>query len=334
MFQGGWIRNSWNEDGASWCRPQRVPNLSHTRCQNGRIDVHFRERASSRQRRTVSEKHDLFTNRLCRLHTYTISKYLSCRMYLHSCINSLSTGLQTKASLSDWSLESDECLSAQKHSNKLTLPLYFSRACSIDADCRPSTRLHHLLSFNLLFLSFQLFSFVHVASIVATLLSKLITSFKGIYENESRTTEMLAAACAVGVAATFYAPIGGVLFSIEVTSVFFAVRNYWRGFFAACCGATVWRLLGVWFRNEGWVTSHRCWYNHSNSPFSVCFCQNAEAITALFKTNFRSDFPFDPQELFVFALLGAACGFAGAGYVTFHRKIVSSCCCLQNKICP
>ncbi|CAG2172537.1 unnamed protein product, partial [Oppiella nova] len=36
--------------------------------------------------------------------------------------------------------------------------------------------------------------FVHVASIVATLLSKLITSFKGIYENESRTGEMLAAA--------------------------------------------------------------------------------------------------------------------------------------------
>jgi len=54
-----------------------------------------------------------------------------------------------------------------------------------------------------------------------------------------------------GVAATFYAPIGGVLFSIEVTSVFFAVRNYWRGFFAACCGATVWRLFEVWLKNEG-----------------------------------------------------------------------------------
>lgn len=45
-------------------------------------------------------------------------------------------------------------------------------------------------------------------------------------------------------------------------------------------------------------------------------------ITALFKTSFRSDFPFDVQELFVFALIGAMCGFAGAGYVSFHRKIV------------
>ena len=51
--------------------------------------------------------------------------------------------------------------------------------------------------------------FVHIASIVATLLSKAVTSFKGIYENESRNSEMLAAACAVGVACSFAAPIGG-----------------------------------------------------------------------------------------------------------------------------
>ncbi|CAL4103250.1 unnamed protein product, partial [Meganyctiphanes norvegica] len=93
--------------------------------------------------------------------------------------------------------------------------------------------------------------FVHIASIVATLLSKAVTSFKGIYENESRNSEMLAAACAVGVACSFAAPIGGVLFSIEVTSVYFAVRNYWRGFFAAVCGAMTFRLLAVWFMNEG-----------------------------------------------------------------------------------
>lgn len=39
--------------------------------------------------------------------------------------------------------------------------------------------------------------FVHMASIVATLLSKMVASFQGIYENESRTSEMLSAACAV-----------------------------------------------------------------------------------------------------------------------------------------
>ncbi|XP_044004492.1 chloride channel protein 2-like isoform X2 [Aphidius gifuensis] len=139
--------------------------------------------------------------------------------------------------------------------------------------------------------------FVHIASIVATLLSKLVTSFQGIYENESRNCEMLAAAAAVGVASCFAAPIGGVLFSIEVTTVYFAVRNYWRGFFTAVCGATMFRLLAIWFQRE-------------------------ETITAMFATNFTMDFPFDPQELFVFALIGVGSGLGGAFYVWLHRQYV------------
>ena len=120
---------------------------------------------------------------------------------------------------------------------------------------------------------------VHIASIVATLMSKLVTSFKGIYENESRNSEMLAAACAVGIACCFAAPIGGVLFSIEVTSVYFAIRNYWRGFFSAVFGALTFRLLAYWFTKE-------------------------ETITAVFATNYQVDFPYDPQELFIYALVG------------------------------
>ncbi|XP_014239221.2 chloride channel protein 2 isoform X2 [Cimex lectularius] len=139
--------------------------------------------------------------------------------------------------------------------------------------------------------------FVHIASIAATLLSKLVTSFQSIYENESRNTEMLAAACAVGVASCFGAPIGGVLFSIEVTTVYFAIRNYWRGFFTAVCGATVFKLLGVWSRRE-------------------------DTVKAYFQTNFTMDFPFDPQELLVFSLMGVVCGLGGALYVWSHRQYV------------
>ena len=58
--------------------------------------------------------------------------------------------------------------------------------------------------------------FVHIASIVATLLTKLVTSFQGIYANESRNSEMLEAACAVGVACCFASPIGGVLFRLVI----------------------------------------------------------------------------------------------------------------------
>ncbi|KAL1115624.1 hypothetical protein AAG570_005914 [Ranatra chinensis] len=139
--------------------------------------------------------------------------------------------------------------------------------------------------------------FVHIASIAATLLSKLVTSFQGIYENESRNSEMLAAACAVGVASCFGAPIGGVLFSIEVTTAYFAIRNYWRGFFTAVCGATVFRLLAVWFHKE-------------------------DTVKAYFQTNFTMEFPFDPQELVVFSLMGVVCGLGGALYVWSHRQYV------------
>ncbi|XP_059587180.1 chloride channel protein 2 isoform X2 [Alligator mississippiensis] len=92
-------------------------------------------------------------------------------------------------------------------------------------------------------------------------------------------------------------PAAGVLFSIEVTSTFFAVRNYWRGFFAATFSAFIFRVLAVWNKDE-------------------------ETITALFKTRFRLDFPFDLQELPAFAVIGIASGFGGALFVYFNRKIV------------
>lgn len=85
--------------------------------------------------------------------------------------------------------------------------------------------------------------FVHIASVVANQMCLLAAKFDSAYREESRRMECLAAACAVGVACTFSSPVGGVLFSIEVTTMYFSVRSYWRGFFAACCGATTIRLL-------------------------------------------------------------------------------------------
>ena len=66
---------------------------------------------------------------------------------------------------------------------------------------------------------------------------------------------MLAAACAVGVACTFSAPIGGVLFSIEVTATLFAVSNYWRGFFAAVWSALMFRFDYVLTSQDGLQSS-------------------------------------------------------------------------------
>ncbi|XP_003371872.1 putative CBS domain pair [Trichinella spiralis] len=87
--------------------------------------------------------------------------------------------------------------------------------------------------------------FVHIGGIIATLWCKLFASVSHDDKNQNYYVEMVAAGCAVGVTCTFGSPIGGVLFSIEVTSVHFALRNYWRGFFSAVFSAIVFQLLGI-----------------------------------------------------------------------------------------
>ncbi|XP_010883260.1 chloride channel protein 1 isoform X2 [Esox lucius] len=139
--------------------------------------------------------------------------------------------------------------------------------------------------------------FVHIASICAAVLSRFMSIFSGVYENPYGYTDILTVGCAVGVGCCFGTPLGGVLFSIEVTSTYFAVRNYWRGYFAATFSAFIFRVLSVW--NKDAVT-----------------------ITALFRTNFRMDFPFDLQELPAFAFIGISCGFLGAFFVYLNRQVV------------
>ncbi|EJW70579.1 hypothetical protein WUBG_18516 [Wuchereria bancrofti] len=57
--------------------------------------------------------------------------------------------------------------------------------------------------------------------------------------------QMLSSGCAVGIACTFSAPAGAVLYGIESTSRFFAVRNYWRAFFATTCSALIFRFANA-----------------------------------------------------------------------------------------
>ncbi|XP_071428002.1 chloride channel protein 1 [Pithys albifrons albifrons] len=139
--------------------------------------------------------------------------------------------------------------------------------------------------------------FVHIASICAAVLSKFMSIFCGVYEQPYYYTDVLTVGCAVGVGCCFGTPLGGVLFSIEVTSTYFAVRNYWRGFFAATFSAFIFRVLAVWNKD-------------------------ADTITALFRTNFRMDFPFDLQELPAFAIIGICSGFLGAFFVYLNRQVV------------
>ncbi|XP_059770325.1 chloride channel protein ClC-Ka isoform X9 [Balaenoptera ricei] len=140
--------------------------------------------------------------------------------------------------------------------------------------------------------------FVHLSVMIAAYLGRMRTKAIGESENKSKQNEMLVAAAAVGVATVFAAPFSGVLFSIEVMSSHFSVWDYWRGFFAATCGAFMFRLLAV-------------------------FNSEQETITSLYKTSFRVDVPFDLPEIFFFVALGAICGILSCAYLFCQRTFLS-----------
>eukprot|EP00075_Anas_platyrhynchos_P009684 XP_027298937.1 chloride channel protein ClC-Kb isoform X3 [Anas platyrhynchos] len=141
--------------------------------------------------------------------------------------------------------------------------------------------------------------FVHLSAMAAAYLGKMRTSVTREYEDKFKQNEMLVAAQAVGVATVFGAPISGVLFSIEVMSSHFAVRDYWRGFFAATCGAFMFRLLAV-------------------------FNSEQETIAAIFKSDLKIDFPFDLPETFFFMILGAICGAIACAYLFCQRWLLAA----------
>ncbi|XP_061251674.1 chloride channel protein ClC-Ka isoform X2 [Bos javanicus] len=121
--------------------------------------------------------------------------------------------------------------------------------------------------------------FVHLSVMIAAYLGRVRAKATGESENKSKRNEMLVAGAAVGVATVFAAPFSGVLFCIEVVASHFSVWDYWRGFFAATCGAFMFRLLAV-------------------------FNSEQETITSLYKTSFRVEVPFDLPEIFFFVALG------------------------------
>ena len=110
---------------------------------------------------------------------------------------------------------------------------------------------------------------------------------------------MLSAACAGGLASVFGAPIGGVLFSIEVTSTYYAVTNYWTAFCCAVAGSTLTHVFGTL------------------SPSSLLFYQ----------TNFSEESSeqdiYVTYELFFFGLVGLFCGLIGTIFITGHEWYVN-----------
>ncbi|XP_032935440.1 chloride channel protein ClC-Ka isoform X5 [Catharus ustulatus] len=176
--------------------------------------------------------------------------------------------------------------------------------------------------------------YVHLSAMAAAYLGKMRTTVTREYENKFKQHEMLVAAQAVGVATVFGAPISGVLFSIEVMSPYFAVRDYWRGFFAATCGAFMFRLLAVFNSEQGKAGQAGCVPSSplpsSRGIFGVLTTKPTpsflfplpETIAAVFKSNLKIDFPFDLLETFFFLILGIICGIVACAYLFCQRWLM------------
>lgn len=82
--------------------------------------------------------------------------------------------------------------------------------------------------------------FVHIASCIANIVSRAFAKYD---HNEGKRREILSAACAAGVAVSFGAPIGGVLFSLEEVSYYFPPKVMWRSFWCAAVAAITLRAL-------------------------------------------------------------------------------------------
>lgn len=131
--------------------------------------------------------------------------------------------------------------------------------------------------------------FVHISGIVAHKLCKF-RMFKALRANKAVYYQILGAGVAAGIAATFGSPMGGVLFSIEVTATYYLVSNLWKGIFSTVFCVIAYVLL-----------------------------HNTDLAKFIHLTDF-SPIPLD-WTVVLFALLGIICGLVGAFYSWFASKM-------------
>mmetsp|Transcript_5706 Transcript_5706/g.7984 ORF Transcript_5706/g.7984 Transcript_5706/m.7984 type:complete len:773 (-) Transcript_5706:55-2373(-) len=135
--------------------------------------------------------------------------------------------------------------------------------------------------------------FIHLTCILANQMMRL-PFFKTIRQSEHLMLIILGASCATGVAAHFGAPVGGVLFSIEVTSTYYPTRNYWYAYLGTVTGAAAWRY--VW---NGYFR------------FFPTFLPNI-------MTSYAFDTKFTMVEILICSLLGAFLGVISLGFVRLN----------------
>jgi len=137
--------------------------------------------------------------------------------------------------------------------------------------------------------------FIHLSACFARQFTK-IPLFKDIDRKQ-----LLVALCAGGLSACFSSPIGGLLFSIEVTLTYFEVTSYWTTFCCAAVSSCVTSILQPAFL----------------FPYKTAF--DTESWT-------KSEIPF-------FIIVGLLGGILGTVFIRFHEVVVHIRRKYQRKLC-
>ncbi len=97
---------------------------------------------------------------------------------------------------------------------------------------------------------------VHISCCIGNVCTRWFHKFN---TNEAKRREILSAAAAIGVAAAFNAPIGGVLYSLEEVAYYFPHKTMWRAFFGCLCAAITLSYLNPLNYREG-LFNDRTWH--------------------------------------------------------------------------
>ena len=139
-------------------------------------------------------------------------------------------------------------------------------------------------------------SFTHITVLTAHL-SLYFPVFEKIRNSPALRRQVYLAAIAGGVGIAFGAPIGGIVFAIEVTPTLYKVRDFWHALIVTIPGAMMYRFL---------------WHTAVDGYYGVGPIVN-------FKSSTVELFYF--SEFLMYLALGILFGLAGAMQVTFQTFI-------------
>jgi chloride channel 2 len=135
---------------------------------------------------------------------------------------------------------------------------------------------------------------VHISVAIASCLmsTPLFKRVSGAYLDDAKRLEIIAAAAASGVGATFGTPFSSVIFSIEVTGDFFMVRNLPRTFI---CGVTATLFCSLYGTNK---------------------------VFSLFGDLPKTAKGYDVVDILTFTTLGVTTGLAGCVFIYGIERVI------------